>query len=238
MNTESIRRAAEVICAAEKKSTVPVTLAIALEAAGWLNTPETADELERLRTRVKELITAHDRLTGGLEQLTEAQERWVIRTTVAEAEAERLRDRVAELEAERGSLVADRDAQIIAWLGKKAREYGESNRESRAKSEAVRRMADKLSRGAVRQPLEAALDSLHPFEPEYQGESDAKRRLPQCKQCGNPASDPAHAEDVGPQVQRLRALLARQRTTVEDPHDGPLHHDYLLGHDLPEARNA
>lgn len=55
MNTESIRRAAEVIHAAEKRSTVPVTLAIALDAAGWLNTPETAAELSRLRARVAEL---------------------------------------------------------------------------------------------------------------------------------------------------------------------------------------
>lgn len=65
------------------------------------------------------------------------------------AEVDRLRARVAELEAERAGLVAARDAQIIAWLGKKAREYGNSNREARDKAEAVGRMADKLSRNAV-----------------------------------------------------------------------------------------
>ncbi|MFE3578770.1 hypothetical protein [Streptomyces vinaceus] len=71
------------------------------------------------------------------------------------------RDRIATLEAERSSLVADRDAQIVEWLGKKSREYGTSNREARAKAEAVWRMADKLSRGAVR-PLEDPHDSpLH-----------------------------------------------------------------------------
>ncbi|MFB6809462.1 hypothetical protein [Streptomyces sp. NPDC056387] len=64
------------------------------------------------------------------------------------------RDRIATLEAERTDLVADRDAQIVEWLGKKSREYGSSNREARAKSEAVWRMADKLSRGAVRRPHE------------------------------------------------------------------------------------
>jgi hypothetical protein len=42
-------------------------------------------------------------------------------------------------------------------------------------------------------------------------------------------------EDVSPQVEKLRALLGGQRVAVEDPHDSPLHHDYRLGHDLPES---
>lgn len=54
------------------------------------------------------------------------------------------------LNAYRAEVIAERDAQIIAWLGKKAHEYGTSNRDARAKAEAVGRMADKLSRGAVR----------------------------------------------------------------------------------------
>ncbi|MFF9632912.1 hypothetical protein [Streptomyces fradiae] len=52
--------------------------------------------------------------------------------------------------APRAQVIAERDAQIVAWLVKKAAGYGTSNRENRAKSEAVWRMADKLSRGAVR----------------------------------------------------------------------------------------
>ncbi|GAA3374655.1 hypothetical protein [Streptomyces racemochromogenes] len=77
-------------------------------------------------------------------------------------ELARLRDRVAELEAASTDLVAERDAQIVAWLGKKSREYGSSNRDARAKSEAVWRMADKLGRGAVPRPLEDPHDSpLH-----------------------------------------------------------------------------
>lgn len=91
----------------------------------------------------------------------------------AREEASALRARVAELEAERHvtnealsaaaeelrtrrDQIAERDAQIVAWLGKKSREYGTSNRENRAKAEAVWRMADKLSRGAV--PLRQAED--------------------------------------------------------------------------------
>lgn len=44
------------------------------------------------------------------------------------------------------------------------------------------------------------------------------------------------AEDVSPQVARLRDLIAGQRAAVEDPHDSPLHHDYAKSRDLPEVR--
>jgi hypothetical protein len=43
---------------------------------------------------------------------------------------------------------------------------------------------------------------------------------------------------VTPQVQKLRALLAGQRAAVEDPHDSPLHHPYVLGRDLPPVGGA
>lgn len=237
MNTQRVNAAAGVIHAAmEQGRTLPASLAYALESAQLLQSPESAAELERLRRRVAELETSargcdgegcvlphsswctrarefaaqHSECTCGEPwkdtPQTHAGHCWLLsppddelewhRNRVAEllarvAELEvdlnargedlaaavagwgRARSRVAELEAANSSLIANRDAQIIAWLGKKAREYGTSNRENRAKAEAVARMADKLSRGAVRQPL-------------------------------------------------------------EDPHDSPLHHDYRLGHDLPE----
>ncbi|MFF5891215.1 hypothetical protein ACFY72_20890 [Streptomyces globisporus] len=97
----------------------------------------------------------------------------------AMAEVDRLRARVAELEAVRTTAAADRDQQIIAWLEKKAREEGTSNKDSRVRATATYRLADKLSRGAVR-----------------------------------PACPPV---------------------SLEDPHDGPLHHSYALGRDLPEV---
>ncbi|MGW1246978.1 hypothetical protein [Streptomyces sp. NPDC002535] len=74
---------------------------------------------------------------------------------------------------------------------------------------------------------------------------------------------PRQQEDVSPQVAKLRGILAGQRAAVdsddsmprfsadeiarwqarqrqasrqqEDPHDGPNHHDYALGRDLPEV---
>lgn len=67
------------------------------------------------------------------------------------AEVDALRARVAELEAQAAKVVADRDAQIIAWLVKKSAEYRGNTRESAA--DALARMADKLHRGAVRPPV-------------------------------------------------------------------------------------
>lgn len=48
------------------------------------------------------------------------------------------------------------------------------------------------------------------------------------------------AEDVTPQVQKLRALLAGQReqAAADAPHEGPQHHTYRLGRDLPETGGA
>lgn len=50
------------------------------------------------------------------------------------------------------------------------------------------------------------------------------------------------ADDVTPQVRKLRALLAGQRAVVaeplEDPHNGPLAHRYALGRDLPQTGGA
>lgn len=48
----------------------------------------------------------------------------------------------------------------------------------------------------------------------------------------------ADAEDVSPQVAKLRGLLAGQRAAVEDPHDGPLAHRYLVPRDLPPLDGA
>ncbi|THA22736.1 hypothetical protein E6R18_32845 [Streptomyces sp. A1277] len=64
------------------------------------------------------------------------------------------------VDAYRLEVIADRDAQIIAWLEKKAREEGTSNKERRTRADAIARMADKLSRGAVRPPLSTGPDAI------------------------------------------------------------------------------
>ncbi|MEV0915459.1 hypothetical protein AB0I93_14460 [Streptomyces sp. NPDC049967] len=74
----------------------------------------------------------------------------------------------------RGEVIAERDAQIIAWLEKKAREQGTSNKDSRVRRTAIYRMADKLSRGAVRPPLSGAPT---PPQENYPGELAMLRGL-------------------------------------------------------------
>ncbi|MGW3825719.1 hypothetical protein ACWEAF_26285 [Streptomyces sp. NPDC005071] len=67
----------------------------------------------------------------------------------------------AAADAYRVEVIAERDAQIIAWLVKKAREEGTSNKESRTRADAIFRLADKLSRGAVRPPLSKGPDQVN-----------------------------------------------------------------------------
>ncbi|WP_097964904.1 hypothetical protein [Streptomyces sp. or20] len=64
------------------------------------------------------------------------------------------------VDAHRLEAIAERDAQIIEWLLKKAREEGRSNKDSRTRGDVLARMADKLSRGAVRPPLSRGSDPL------------------------------------------------------------------------------
>ena len=48
------------------------------------------------------------------------------------------------------AVVAERDAEIIAWLGKKAKEYRSDPERRESAGDAIERMASKISRGAVR----------------------------------------------------------------------------------------
>jgi hypothetical protein len=53
-----------------------------------------------------------------------------------------------------------------------------------------------------------------------------------------PAPAPVVEEDVTPQVQKLRNLLAGQRTALEGEHYPSVHHRYRLGRDLPPIGGA
>ncbi|TRV72578.1 hypothetical protein FKN01_29765 [Streptomyces sp. 130] len=58
-------------------------------------------------------------------------------------------------------VIAERDAQIIAWLCKKAGEYRSTrSRQHALQADAIDTMADKLRRGAVRPPLSKDADPL------------------------------------------------------------------------------
>lgn len=144
-----------------------------------MNTPLTPDHMQEIRERLgstlpvrksdaEALLAEADRLRAESDQLysdltgayldrwEEAQDNIRLRQALASAQRGRreLRSRMAELESAESTVIADRDAQIIAWLGKKAGEYhGLSRSRQESAADAIARMADKLSRGAVRPPV-------------------------------------------------------------------------------------
>ncbi|MGW7398089.1 hypothetical protein ACWGH7_16510 [Streptomyces cyaneofuscatus] len=110
---------------------------------------------------VQKLDAYRDELLAGTKlsaELAEDDYRRIVRA--ASQMEQNLRARISELEAAQTTAVAERDAQIIAWLVKKAGEEGSSNRERRARAEAIYCLADKMSRGAVRPPLSKGPDSI------------------------------------------------------------------------------
>lgn len=107
----AVNQLADVICRAQKQGRVtPAGIAMAVDAAGLLQSPETAAELDRLRA-------ARDRAAEGglsLERLAEIKDLLRYESSIAfyshrakesllllVADDERLRARVAELEQER-----------------------------------------------------------------------------------------------------------------------------------------
>ncbi|WP_171108671.1 MULTISPECIES: hypothetical protein [unclassified Streptomyces] len=140
-----------------------------------------------------------------------------------------LRARVAELEAERHStnealsdaaetLRANRDriAELEQQLAAKDRPVDEDP--------IAYALTDKAA---------SAVDPCHPC-------GCPKRFDRHAWGCPTTAVDAASvaADDVTPRVAKLRGILAGQRAAVEDPHDSPLHHDYRIGRDLPQAGGA
>lgn len=61
------------------------------------------------------------------------------------------RDDHDHVQSHRDEVRAERDAEIIAWLIKKAREYrSTTSHQHKLQAEAIERMASKIQRGAVR----------------------------------------------------------------------------------------
>jgi hypothetical protein len=203
MNARSVNSAAGVVQAAmEQGRQTAAGIALALDAAGLLMSPETAAELVRLRA-----------------------ERHSTNESVSEA-AEALRanrDRIDELETTNGALRA-RLAAVAAQRAALAERLraGQQWRRGRLVSE------DLVPQPELREifgiPLAAPLD-----EPAPDG---ITRRFAPTQALR------ADAEDVTPQVAKLRGLLAGQRAAVEDPHDGPLAHRYRVPRDLPPLDGA
>jgi hypothetical protein len=99
MNTRALNALAGVIAAAMKEDRTPMGIALAIESAGMLQSPETAAELESLRREVQSNRVDGERLIRAEQRRAELEA--VLSTHRADdrAEIDRLRARVAELEA-------------------------------------------------------------------------------------------------------------------------------------------
>jgi septal ring factor EnvC (AmiA/AmiB activator) len=195
VNARSINAAAGVVQAAWKQGRrTAVGIALALDSAQMLMSPETAAELARLR---EERHSTNESVSEAAEALRVQRDR----IDGLESTNAALRARLAVLEGQRAAL-AERLRAGQTW------------RQGRLVSE------DVVSQSELREvfgiPLAAPLDGITRLIAPLQALRETEL-----------------AEDVSPQVAKLRDLLAGQRAAVEDPHDSPLHHSYRVPRDLP-----
>lgn len=171
------------VLAALQQNRTAAGIALALDSAQMLMTPEVAAELAELRARDAALLTVMERVRSMASSVTDAD-------GVPTAPGCSVWGLLSDLATVRG---LNRAPEHNQWSG---------------------------------EPYPADADDATFAE----GDSYARFVLPPA-----PGSS---VDDVRPQVRKLRSLLAGQRAAVEDPHEGPLAHRYLVGRDLPETGGA
>ncbi|WP_151480657.1 hypothetical protein [Streptomyces albicerus] len=186
--------------------------AFALESAQLLMSPETAAELARLRERfnASPAELSPEQRTALDEQLGDAKP---ASTELVVSFGKAIRNR---RDHEHPTWEDFYCLNLSSYMGERMAPVLRRLLDVEAEAAQLRARLAEFERPVGEDPIAYAVVGAvavepHAFEAEYQGESDAKRRLPNCKECGRPAVDPAHDEDVRPQVQKLRALLAGQR---------------------------
>ncbi|MFD9369613.1 hypothetical protein ACFWA6_18240 [Streptomyces sp. NPDC060020] len=227
------------------------TVVFALGGAQLLQSPETAAELARLRaemTAAVEWIDCHTpqpttvpgavvRVLAGLD--AECRRREAERTELWE-QIERLRARVSELEAaaygdapvrllepvsQIGHLhecvaAQKHRADTLNWICKEQRARANAAEARVAELEAERtRPAPVLDTTAIAASELVRADHF----------TEAARLLEDTDR----DDDAVNLLDLV--ADGIRELAVERRASVEDPHDSPLHHEYRLGHDLPEV---
>lgn len=231
MNTRSISGAARVICEAEgRANAVPATIAVALDAAGWLNTPDTAAELVRLRL----LLNAQPAT------LTEDQT-----DALADAGNQALNDHYhddlchcsdwPESCASSGNYFAgswDTAAFSIGMaavigLWESMRAPAEADELSRLRTRVAELEAE---RHVTNEALSDAAEALRAGRDRI-AELETARRATFAEAAGVAQEIYRERDD---EAGTGRAISGRlfALASVEDPHDSPLHHTYRLGHDL------
>lgn len=256
MNTRAITSAAGVILAALQQNRTATGIALSLEGAGLLMSPEAAADLASVSTdavgvteqAVKELQREHE-LSAGVRQ---ENVRLFLAWGSARMRARRKNEALKKLRARVAELEAQREADHKTWQHdlRTARDEREATAVRIAALEAERHSTnDALADITVAERSAAKLGALLAPDacPQNVIDGDAGGHFfkkgafldspTACVYCGTKRPTPPK-EDVTPRVQAMRALLDGQRAAVEDPHDSPLHHSYRVPHDLPEMGGA
>ncbi|MFY0511839.1 hypothetical protein ACOMD4_15855 [Streptomyces anulatus] len=211
MNAKRINAAAGVVLAAQKQRNTATGIAAALEAAGLLQSPESAAELVALRKQCEQLDKLSDEVMAERDAHHDALDRFAQAVAPEEvigehssgnnpwanafelvtpaADVDALRARVAELEAQA--------EKVTAFCAQRAE--------------------------CVTSILNCHPDNAHDYY-RWQGHAESRRQLSQS--LGLPVAWPAEDKQSTPPA------------PAEDPHDSPLHQSYALGHDLPEEDPA
>lgn len=220
MNTKALNSLAALICRAQEQDRTPMGIAFAVDAAGRHMSPETAAEIEQLRNditgaclarweeeqdnaRLRLALASARRGRRELRELLNAPPSADELQARAEAfeERERLRARVAELEAERHSTNEALDDAVQALR-------------AREKDAAV--VAGFV---AARAEYITSIRNCHPDDgPDYdrwQGHAAARRQLAQ--ELGLPVAwPPEDSAAVAKSADKLTALMAPTQALRED----------------------
>jgi hypothetical protein len=212
LNARSVTAAAGVVQAAmEQGRQTAAGIALALDAAGLLMSPETAVELVRLRA---ERHSTNESVSEGSEQLHADRDRIAELGTTNGA----LRARLAELEAQRAAL-AERLRAGQTWR--------------------QGRNPELVSEDYVSQPELRAMFAIPlaaPWDGAGRADGITRRIAPtQALREEPPLKGRARLDELT--VERAEATHWK-RLGLEDPHESPLHRTDRIPHDLPPLDGA
>ena len=180
MHTRSVNAAAGVLLAAmEQGRQTPTGLAIALDSARLLNSPEHAAEFQRLREQAaatpadvddepaSDLLLAelarNVRAVGRFDEPQWEDPYWCEHIAFLGKYTGQLLRRLLDAEARVGELEAGPRLsadEVAGWLLKKAREYPSAPERQESVPDAIARLASKVTRGAIRSNNTAGAPSL------------------------------------------------------------------------------
>lgn len=210
MNTRSVNAAAGVILAAQQQGRTAAGIAMALESAQLLQSPERAAEFERLRAERDEFCDRVDTLTA----VARGNKRHVAGLVVQLQSMQRERDealaRVAALELERRS----------------------TNEALSDAAEALREQRDRLA------DLEAELYTERAQHRTTLEQRNAHAQELLALRGGRAAPYTATAEAHAQMREGLTRYFSGKEEAAEGEHYAVVHHDYRVSHDLPPLGGA